>query len=54
MTNWQIKKEAREISVMHLINNNIKLKYSYNANIKHFNISAKKRLIVTKMDFLYV
>ena len=48
------KNELIKISVMHLVNSNIKLKYSYCANFVHFNILLKKRSKGSKMDFLYV
>jgi len=54
VTNWQIKNQAREISVIHLINSNIKLKYSYYANFLYFSILLKKRSKGSKMDFLYI
>jgi len=41
-------------SVIHLINNNIKLFYSYIAKNKHHTKTLKNDPIVENMDYLYV
>ena len=55
-----LREENREIvpqkpiSIIHHINNHIKLLYAYYANFKYSKERVKNRSIVEKVDFLYV
>ena len=51
MTKWQRNGGSDEFSVIHFVNSNIKIFYSYFANNKRFNILTKNSQIVENMDF---
>jgi hypothetical protein len=48
------KPGCAKINFMHFINNNIKLIYAYNANLKYFKFLLKISQIVENMNYLYV